>query len=72
MLVITMAYTALVRRSDNGTGKALDLREEGIEPPTAGSGIQRSTTELFPRPELNKVALIQFFSFAIAYINSAT
>ncbi len=24
------------------------LREEGIEPPTAGSGIQRSTTELFP------------------------
>ena len=67
MLVITMACTALVGRSDNGTGKALDLREEGIEPPTAGS-----TTELFPRPELNKVALIQFFSFAIAYINSAT
>jgi hypothetical protein len=25
------------------------MREEGIEPPTAGSGIQRSTTELFPR-----------------------
>jgi hypothetical protein len=24
------------------------LREEGIEPPTAGTGIQRSTTELFP------------------------
>ena len=24
------------------------MREEGIEPPTAGSGIQRSTTELFP------------------------
>ena len=24
------------------------LREEGIEPPTAGSGIQRSTAELFP------------------------
>lgn len=25
------------------------MREEGIEPPTAGTGIQRSTTELFPR-----------------------
>lgn len=25
------------------------MREEGIEPPTAGSGIQRSTTELFPQ-----------------------
>jgi hypothetical protein len=24
------------------------MREEGIEPTTAGSGIQRSTTELFP------------------------
>ena len=26
----------------------MNLREEGIEPPTAGSGIQRSTAELFP------------------------
>lgn len=25
------------------------MREEGIEPPAAGSGIQRSTTELFPQ-----------------------
>ena len=24
------------------------MREEGIEPTTAGTGIQRSTTELFP------------------------
>ena len=32
------------------------LREEGIEPPTAGSGIQRSTTELFPRVNLRPAA----------------
>lgn len=29
------------------------MREEGIEPPTAGSGIQRSATELFP-PSITK------------------
>ena len=28
------------------------MREEGIEPTTAGSGIQRSTTELFPHATL--------------------
>ncbi len=30
------------------TSAQINLREEGIEPPTAGSGIQRSTAELFP------------------------
>ena len=30
------------------------LREEGIEPPTAGSGIQRSTTELFPQCKISQ------------------
>ena len=30
------------------SGEVQKMREEGIEPPTAGSGIQRSTTELFP------------------------
>ena len=34
---------------ENNEEKNVKLREEGIEPPTAGSGIQRSTTELFPQ-----------------------
>ena len=33
------------------------LREEGIEPPTAGTGIQRSTTELFPRQQSTSTLL---------------
>ena len=49
-----LSCTALVWRSDKRTVKTLDLREEGIEPPTAGSGIQRSTTELFPRLEVKE------------------
>lgn len=30
-------------------GQMRNLRREGVEPPTVGSGIQRSTTELSPQ-----------------------
>ena len=46
-----LSCAALGWRGDRRTDKTLDLREEGIEPPTAGSGIQRSTTELFPQQQ---------------------
>lgn len=35
------------------------MREEGIEPTTAGSGIQRSTTELFPHHMLHMLHYTQ-------------
>lgn len=42
------AQRIVYRVSRTGVPRCKKMREEGIEPPTAGSGIQRSTTELFP------------------------
>lgn len=53
--------------------KAQKLREEGIEPPTAGTGIQRSTTELFPLVSTSRLyrkhlAQIKIIDIAVALI----